>query len=183
MKTSLTKATITLLVFLVFVIGASSSPSTKTGKGKQPGAAPKAVAKDCAAIDDATLTADVGTKISSTPGLNGQNVNAAAHNRVVTLTGNVSSGPKKQLANNTAAGVMCVRRVVNRLDVTAPMSAEGVCCCDGVCWFQNGRCPICDTVKSCVDAYKAAIAKAGANKGLKAEARRDFLACTCKATN
>lgn len=183
MKTSLTKVTVTLLVFLVFVIGAFSSPNTKTWKGKQPVAAPKGVVKDCAGIDDAALTADVSTKISNTPSLYGQNIHAAAHNRVVTLTGNVSSDPKKQLANSTAAGVMCVRRVVNRLVVTAPFSADGICCCDGVCWFQNGRCPICDAIKGCVDDYKKAIARAHGNKGQKDQAKQDFLACTCKTSN
>jgi hypothetical protein len=176
MKTSLTRVAVTFSVLLLIVIGAFSAPNAKMGKVKQP----VEVVQNCSTIDDATLTANVTAKISQTPSLTGQNVKAAAHNGVVTLTGNVSASNKKQIVQKVAASVQCVKRVVNRLIVTGPLHGETVCCCDGTCWIQSGRCPICDRVKHCNDDYKAAMAKAGKDTNAQAKAKQDFLACTCK---
>ena len=178
MKTSLTRVAVTLSGLLLIVIGAFSAPNTKMHKVRQPAEAVEA----CSTIDDATLSANVSAKLSQTPSLTGQYVQAVAQNGVVTLTGNVSSSSKKQVAQKAAASVQCVKKVVNRLVITRPLHADYTCCCDGVCWYQSARCPLCDKVKHCTDAYNAAIAKAGKDADAQAKAKQDFLACTCRET-
>jgi hypothetical protein len=175
MKTSLTRAAFTLAVLLLIVIGAFSAPKTKIGKVKQPAEA----VQGCSTIDDATLSTNVAAKISQHPSLTGQQVNATAQNRIVTLTGTVSSRSKKQIAGRTAASTRCVKRVVNQLVVSQTIRADFLCCCDGFCWQQSTKCPACFAVKQCVDDYKAALAAAGQDRDARTKAREDFLACTC----
>lgn len=175
MKSSLTRVAFTLAVVLLIVIGAFSAPKTKKVK-------PQAkVAQGCSTIDDATLTANVTAKLSQNPSLTGQQVNATAQNRTVTLTGTVSSSSKKLIAARTARSERCVTRVVNNLVVGQPIASDFLCCCDGFCWQQSTKCPACGgTVKQCVDAYKAALEAAGKDRDAQAKARQDFLTCTCK---
>lgn len=175
MKTSLTRAAFTLSVVLLIVIGAFSAPKTKIRKVKQPAEA----VQGCSTIDDATLSANVTAKLSQHPLLTGQQVNATAQYRTVTLTGTVSSRSKKQIAGRTAASTRCVKRVVNRLVVSQPIGEDFLCCCDGFCWHQSTKCPTCFVVKQCVDDYKAALEAAGQDRDARTKARQDFLTCTC----
>jgi len=175
MKTSLSKVAITVAVLLVIVGGAFSVPGTQTKK-KKPS---RAQVTDCSRIDESALTNLVKTKISDTELLEGQNINVEAEDGVITLRGNVISSSKKTAAARTAAGVKCVRRVVNLLNITLPFR-DYECCCDGSCWIQSRPCPFCSGVKDCSEDYKAAVAAAHGNRRALLSAWHDFHKCLCK---
>jgi hypothetical protein len=133
----------------------------------------------CSAVDDATLTANVQEKLNGTAALAGQHIDVEAKSGVVTLTGTVSARTKTGLAARVAKSVRCVKRVVNSLKIGQAIGVDTLCCCDGVCWHQTGRCPFCSGVRNCVAEYKAAIASAAGNKELLAAARDAFEKCKC----
>jgi len=68
-------------------------------------------------IDDATLTTNVQTALSSDAVIGKQPVQVAVQNGIVTLTGNVSDDTAKQVADQTAAKVVGVKEVVDSMTV------------------------------------------------------------------
>ena len=173
MKT-LTFKSLSLSVLLLIVVAAFSVPDTNaTERTRQ--------AAGCSSVDDATLTANVQEKLNGTAALEGQHIDVQASAGVVTLTGTVSARTKASLAARVAKSVRCVKRVVNSLKIGQPIGADTLCCCDGICWHQPGRCPLCAGVRNCVAEYKAAIAAAAGNKDLLLAARDAFETCKCTA--
>ena len=70
---------------------------------------------------DEALTQAVKAKINADPGLATQAISVAAHEGVVTLTGNVNSDPNKGRAEELAKGVSGVKSVTNNLAVRPPL--------------------------------------------------------------
>ena len=173
MKTLAVKS-LALFVLLLIVVASFSVPDTNAKERTTQAAA-------CSSVDDATLTANVQEKLNGTAALEGQHIDVAARAGVVTLTGTVSARTKASLAARVAKSVRCVKRVVDSLKIGQPIGVDTLCCCDGVCWHQPGRCPFCSGVRNCVAEYKAAIASAAGNNDLLAAARDAFEACKCTA--
>lgn len=71
------------------------------------------------ATDDATLTSQAQSRISSDSALAGQPIQASVNNGVVTLNGTVTSEAARSLAGNDVAQVAGVRTVMNNLAVQA----------------------------------------------------------------
>ena len=69
------------------------------------------------ATDDASLTSQAQSRISSDSALTGQPIQASVNNGVVTLTGSVTSDAARSLAGNDVAQVAGIRTVVNDLSV------------------------------------------------------------------
>ena len=69
------------------------------------------------APDDATLTSQVASRISSDNNLSGQSVQPTAASGVVTLNGSVTNETARSLAASDAAQVAGVRTVVNNLSI------------------------------------------------------------------
>ena len=79
------------------------------------------------ATDDATLTSQAQSRISSDSALAGQPIQASVNNGVVTLNGTVSSDAARSLAGNDVAQVAGIRTVVNNLAVqTTPAPTASV---------------------------------------------------------
>ena len=72
------------------------------------------------ATDDASLTSQVQTRISSDQNLAGQPIQASVANGVATLSGSVSTDAARSMASGDAAQIAGVRTVVNNLVVQAP---------------------------------------------------------------
>jgi hyperosmotically inducible periplasmic protein len=70
---------------------------------------------------DEALTQAVRAKINADAGLATQAISVAAHDGVVTLTGNVNSDPNRGRAEEIAKGVDGVKSVTNRLTVRPPL--------------------------------------------------------------
>ncbi|HKE60600.1 MAG TPA: BON domain-containing protein [Pyrinomonadaceae bacterium] len=70
---------------------------------------------------DEALTQSVRAKINADPGLATQSISVAAHDGVVTLTGNVNSDPNKGRAEELTKGVDGVKSVTNNLTVRPPL--------------------------------------------------------------
>lgn len=69
------------------------------------------------ATDDATLSSQAQSRISSDSALAGQPIQASVNNGVVTLNGSVTSEAARSLAGNDVAQVAGIRTVVNNLTV------------------------------------------------------------------
>lgn len=76
------------------------------------------------AVDDASLTAQVQSRIASDGALNNEAVQTSVQAGVVTLSGNVSSAAARALAANDAAQIPGVRTVVNNLSVNPPAAPQ-----------------------------------------------------------
>lgn len=72
------------------------------------------------ATDDASLSTQVQTRISSDPNLSGQPIQGSVANGVATLNGSASSESARSAASGDAAQVAGIRTVVNNLVVQAP---------------------------------------------------------------
>jgi hyperosmotically inducible periplasmic protein len=94
-------------------IAAQNSNSKTTKKPK----AEKAAPVDCGTVDDATITANVKSKLSNTPSLKDATINVDTKGGVVTLTGMVKMGRNKGLATLQSKRVACVKKVENQLSV------------------------------------------------------------------
>ena len=77
-------------------------------------------------VDDNTITNGVRSALSSDPTINGQPVQVAVQNGVVTLNGNVSDRTASSVAAQDAARVKGVREVVNNLQVAGLAAAPTV---------------------------------------------------------
>jgi hypothetical protein len=79
-----------------------------------------------ALVDDATLTANVQSKIQSDGAISTEPIQVSTQAGAVTLNGQVSNSAARSLAANDAAGIAGVRQVINNLVVAAntpPVSA------------------------------------------------------------
>ena len=87
---------------------------------------PIACKQQPALVDDATLTANVQSKIQSDGALSTEPIQVSTQGGAVTLNGQVSNSAARSLAANDAAGIAGVRQVINNLVVAAntpPVSA------------------------------------------------------------
>ena len=76
-----------------------------------------------AAPTDQQLTSNVQAKLQSESALAGQNIQVAASNGVVTLTGSANDAASRALAGNDAGAVPGVKTVVNNLEVQPATAA------------------------------------------------------------
>jgi hypothetical protein len=72
---------------------------------------------------DEQIASDVQAKITGESALNGQNIQVAANNGIVTLSGSASDDASRALAGNDAGAVQGVKTVVNNLTVAPPQVA------------------------------------------------------------
>jgi Predicted periplasmic or secreted lipoprotein len=186
MKSSTAKRiVIPLSLLLLLVVGAvsASNMDTASGKGSAQGR--------CSEVDDATLAARVSAKISENASLAGQYINVAAKAGVVTLTGNVSSRTKRQIAGRLARGVVCVKRIVNDVEVTSTIIPfDYTCCCEEGCYRSSRPCLQCKAIQHCFDSYGEAMKAGGSKRGgpgygknslwANPKARREFYDCISK---
>ena len=70
--------------------------------------------------DDASLNAQVQSRLSSDQNLSGQSIQASVANGIVTLNGSVTSDSARSIASGDAAQVAGIKTVVNNLVVQAP---------------------------------------------------------------
>lgn len=80
--------------------------------------------RQAAAPSDQQLTASVQTKLQNESALAGQNIQVAANNGVVTLSGTAADPASRALAGNDAGSVAGVTTVVNNLTVLPPQNAS-----------------------------------------------------------
>ena len=97
--------TIAAIAAIVLTLGAAGCKST------QPTAP---------AIDDATLTATLQSRIAGDSALSTEAIQSSVQNGIATLTGNVSSEAARSLAAADAAQIAGIRTVVNNLSVQSP---------------------------------------------------------------
>ncbi len=69
------------------------------------------------AVDDSILSASLQSRIAGESALSTESIQSSVHNRVATLTGNVSSEAARSLAAADAAQIAGIRTVVNNLSV------------------------------------------------------------------
>ncbi len=82
--------------------------------------------KKVSTVDDATLTANVQSRIQADAALSTEPVQVSTQAGTVTLNGQVSNSAARSLAANDAAGITGVQKVINNLVVSAaapPVSA------------------------------------------------------------
>ena len=104
---------ITVVMLCVFV---SLAFAAQNKNAKAP-AKPKPAPVDCSTVNDATLAANVKSKLSQTPSLKDATIDVAASGGTVTLTGSLGKGQLKGVATNQAKRVPCVQKVVNQITV------------------------------------------------------------------
>jgi hypothetical protein len=75
------------------------------------------------APNDAQITSDIQTKLSSDSGLQGKQLAVQAENGTVTLSGTVDDDNQRQAAARYAASASGVKQVINNLQVGAPAAA------------------------------------------------------------
>lgn len=75
-----------------------------------------------AAIDDASLSTAVNSKLSGDSALASEQIQSAVENGIVTLNGTVSSEAARSLAASDVAQVAGIKTVVNNLAVAAPVA-------------------------------------------------------------
>ena len=75
------------------------------------------------APNDAQITSDIQTKLSSDSGLQGKQLAVQAENGTVTLSGTVDDDNQRQAAARYAASASGVKQVINNLQVGAPSAA------------------------------------------------------------
>jgi hypothetical protein len=90
----------------------------------QQAAAPAAQQAPVPARGDQQIAADIQAKIGAESALNGQNIQVATLNGVVTLTGKADNDASRALAAADSASVDGVRTVVNNLVVAPPRIAK-----------------------------------------------------------
>jgi hypothetical protein len=99
-----------------------------TGCQRQPAAPPSgaspAASSSSVTPSDQQITSAVQAKIQSEGALAGQNIQVAASNGVVTLSGAASDPASRALAGNDAGQVAGVKTVVNNLEVQPPQVAS-----------------------------------------------------------
>lgn len=108
-----------MFIVLLSLLLASSAfafqdSNTKTAKKTKD---VKAAPIDCAAVDDAAITANVKDKLLNTPSLKDATISVDTKAGVVTLTGKVKMGRNKGLATMQAKRIACVKKVDNQLAV------------------------------------------------------------------
>jgi hypothetical protein len=146
----------------------------------------------CSEIDNETLAARVTARISESPSLAGQNIKISANAGVVTLSGNVSSHSKQRVAARLVRSVTCVKRIVNKLEVTLRIQPfDYICCCDEGCYSSSRPCLQCSAVRHCFVAYDEAMVQSSKALGNKRggqgyfkslpRASRDFYQCIANA--
>ena len=106
------------VVMLCLFVGIAFAAQDKTAKAP---AKPKTAPVDCSAINDATLAANVKSRLSQTPSLKDAAIDVTASGGTITLTGSLGKGQLKGVATNQAKRVTCVQKVVNQ--ITVPKSA------------------------------------------------------------
>jgi BON domain len=98
------------------------------GCRRQPAPAPSSSASSSPASSvppsDQQLTSSVQAKLQSESALSGQDINVAAGNGVVTLSGSANDAASRALAGNDAGQVPGVKTVVNNLEVHPPQLAS-----------------------------------------------------------
>ncbi|HWW22916.1 MAG TPA: BON domain-containing protein [Edaphobacter sp.] len=104
-RTHFRQYTIATIAAVVLTIGSAGCRST------QP-AAP--------AVDDATLSAALQSRIAGDSALSTESIQATVQNGIATLTGNVTSEAARSLAAADAAQIAGIRTVVNNLSVQQP---------------------------------------------------------------
>jgi osmotically-inducible protein OsmY len=107
------RSAITVVLLCIFV-SITFAAQNKTAKSP---AKPKPAPVDCSVVDDATLAANVRSKLSQTPSLKDAAIDVAASNGTVTLTGSLGKGQLKGVATNQARRVSCVQKVINQITV------------------------------------------------------------------
>ncbi|HEY1808376.1 MAG TPA: BON domain-containing protein [Acidobacteriaceae bacterium] len=106
-------ATLALLLLTGLGCRRQSTPST-----------PSTASDTSVAPSDPQLTSQVQAKLQQESALAGENIQVAASNGVVTLTGSASNSASRALAGNDAGQVSGVKTVVNNLEVTPPQVAS-----------------------------------------------------------
>ncbi len=76
------------------------------------------------APNDAQLTSDIQTKLSSDSGLQGKQLGVKAEGGTVTLTGTVDNDAQRDAAARYASSEPGVKQIINNLQVAAPPAAE-----------------------------------------------------------
>ena len=76
------------------------------------------------ARNDAQLTSDIQTKLSSDSGLQGKQLGVKAEGGTVTLTGTVDNDAQRDAAARYASSEPGVKQIINNLQVAAPQPAE-----------------------------------------------------------
>ena len=98
---------------------------TAIGCQRQPPAAASSASGSSSVVPSSQqLTAAVQAKLQSESALAGQNIQVAASNGVVTLSGSASDPASRALAGNDAGQVPGVKTVVNNLEVQPPQVAS-----------------------------------------------------------
>jgi hypothetical protein len=115
-RRSFMKRILIVLLSLVVSISAIAAQNSNSKTSKKP-KAEKAAPVDCSTVDDAAITANVKSKLSSTPSLKDATINVGTRGAVVTLTGTVKMGRNKGLATLQSKRVACVKKVENQLSV------------------------------------------------------------------
>ena len=77
-----------------------------------------------AAIDDASLSTAVNSRLSGDSALATEQIQSSVENGIVTLNGTVSSDAARSLAASDVAQVSGIKTVVNNLTVAAPVAAS-----------------------------------------------------------
>jgi hypothetical protein len=104
--------------FLILGAGCKNQAPAPAAQQAQPAAAPAPAPRD-----DQQIGSDIQAKINAESALNGQNIQVAVANGVVTLTGKADNDASRALAAADSASVDGVRTVVNNLTV-GPTKAE-----------------------------------------------------------
>ena len=122
MKTALASRTsipfAVLAGFLALGTGCKNQAPAPEAQQAQPAAAPAPAPRD-----DQQIGSDIQAKINAESALNGQNIQVAVANGVVTLTGKADNDASRALAAADSASVDGVKTVVNNLTV-GPTKAE-----------------------------------------------------------
>lgn len=129
-------------------LSAASKQSSKRGEKPQP------AAHDCSKITDARLASNVRKALSKIPRFKNMEIHIAAQAGTIRLTG-TSSDKFKKTASDTAKGVKCVKRVINKIRIPPPSlgcdpNREIECFCNGTvrCIPIGQDCPDCDPRES-----------------------------------
>lgn len=107
-RTHIRQYTIAAIAAIALTLGAAGCKST------QPTAP---------AIDDATLSAALQSRIAGDSALSTEAIQSSVQNGIATLTGNVSSEAARSLAAADASQIVGIRTVVNNLSVQQPAPA------------------------------------------------------------
>ncbi|MDD5542233.1 MAG: BON domain-containing protein [Acidobacteriia bacterium] len=111
----------TLLLAVVFLtVLTTLSLSHPAVAPVDPAGSPSLMTPDEATPNDASLQAAIQEKLANAKSTQGQSIQVAVKEGVVTLTGKVETGRQKGAATRMAKAVAGVKSVENKLEVTNP---------------------------------------------------------------